>query len=116
MASNGVKDIFFLGIHHPKAGKVGCSDLKEGELNAIADYANDGMKYAAKIFNDHYGNGHTTVTFIDLRDVILPEDIIEDGLHLSPSGARKAADLIWDAMADRGLVSDLEGVSSTLSS
>jgi len=39
-----------------------------------------------------------------MRPYILKEDIIADGLHLSESGSKKAAELVYNALVEHGVV------------
>jgi len=105
MDSDGVRNIFYLGYHHPKGGVVGCTDLQDGELNAALDYASKVTQAAivkVKGGVDPSQRIKANLYFVDMRPIILKEDIIEDGLHLSESGSRKVADLLYNTLVEHG--------------
>ena len=104
---DGIKDIFYVGYYHIKDGVVGCSDMIGEEWVPAIEYASFGvqaMMQQAKYSDDPAKRINANIHFIDMRTVITPGDIIDDGLHLNESGSKKVADLIYDALVKHNAI------------
>lgn len=85
MDADGVQDIIYLGYYYTTG--------MQSNLAKAVDYGDLRLEQACSFTT-------ANCQFVDPRPVIVPDDIIGDGIHPATTGSRKIADLIWPRLSN----------------